>query len=718
MFARKPTGVPRFVAAGVLLAVSFAGALAAADVPSLEQIKAGLKSRHEKIRSLYVETVGETTSPFGPEELGRLRDHYRFWVGRKVQYHYAFREEKRYSREKRTNDRGSWDKMWAYNGTSVWTREDGGQTVHPDGSVEKKRPIVSISSPTGGARFIYPNEWLAVHLGAAIAGPDLSAKDSMQDVFYCGSPPPPARRTLTVSDQIDELDGAKCAVVTGTIENTYTRDNETHKLVRRVRFWLDIERDLALRKWEETSASGNEYPKRLHRVVNSRFKEVEPGLWLPQETEIQRIAPADEEAYPEQFRGSVILSTRVRVTQCVVNRVPDDVFDPYIKPGDRVLDSRGAAPPQSGRLGARKDAGQITGGLGGRRLATLGLRSAELAVALGCPRSATLTGVSALLRGPVSTLASLEQVDDYPLFVMTYHGTYFFDWFASHGIDWPIYRAISQWVDPEACASFTARTPEGSAIFGRNFDWNNRPSLLLFTDPPGGYASVSMVDLYYLGFEGTQDPPLLSRLKLLAAPYVTFDGMNECGVAIASNVATGGGKAPWDPEKPTLGPNQMMRLVLDHAKDVDEALGLLSKYNVNTSVPGYTLPKHFHIADASGKSVVVEYVDDRRVIVSSGAAWQVSTNFLISREQPKGAASHCPRYNTAYESLDKAGGTLSQDEAMRLLESISRSHTMWSVVYNLGTGEIRLAVGRNYGRLHTFKLDRSSSSEAGSRPVD
>ncbi|MHC4401847.1 MAG: linear amide C-N hydrolase, partial [Planctomycetota bacterium] len=698
MSARKPTGVLRLVLPGVVLATVFAGASAtAADVPSLEEIKAGLKRRHEKIRSLYVETVGETTSPFGPEELGRLRSHYKHWVGRKVEYHYAFQGEKRYSREKKT--------MWAYNGTSVWTRRDDGETVHPDGSVEKERRIVIISSPTRNIRFIYPNEWFAIHLGAAIAGPELSAKDSMQDVFYYGSPPPPARRTLTVSGQIDEVDGAKCAVVTGTIENTYTRDNETHKRVRYVKFWLDIERDLALRKWEETSAPGKEYPKRLHRIVNSRFNEVEPGLWLPQELEVQRIAPAGEEEYPEQFRGKTILSNRIQVTKWIVNQVPDDVFDPYIKPGDDVRDSRGAAPPQSGRFGAGKDAEQITEGSGGRGLATVGMRSAELLVSLSCRRSAILTGLSALLRGPVDTLASLEQVDDYPLFVMTYHGTYFLDWFASHGIDWAVYRAISRWVDPEACASFTARTSEGGAIFGRNFDWNNRASLLLFTNPPGGYASVSMVDLYYLGFEGTQDTALLSRLKLLAAPYVTFDGMNECGLAIASNVAPGGGKAPWDPEKPTLGPNQMMRLILDHAKDVEEALSLLRKYNVNRSVPGYTLPTHFHIADASGKSVVVEYVDGRRVVVSSGAAWQVSTNFLISKAQPKGAASHCPRYNTAYESLGKAEGTLSQDEPMRLLKSISQGHTMWSVVYNLSTGEIRVAMGRNYERLHTLKLD-------------
>jgi len=31
-------------------------------------------------------------------------------------------------------------------------------------------------------------------------------------------------------------------------------------------------------------------------------------------------------------------------------------------------------------------------------------------------------------------------------------------------------------------------------MFGRNFDWQHRSSLLLYTAPPGGYALVSMVD--------------------------------------------------------------------------------------------------------------------------------------------------------------------------------------------------------------------------------
>ena len=213
----------------------------------------------------------------------------------------------------------------------------------------------------------------------------------------------------------------------------------------------------------------------------------------------------------------------------------------------------------------------------------------------------TVLGLSALLYGPVKTLASLEKVDDFPLYVMRFQGSYLFDFFAEKGTDWVVYRKLYKMVNPDACTSFAALNPEGERVFGRNFDWRHRASLLLFTDPPKGYASVSMVDLYYLGLEGKQKIPWSRRLSLLAAPYATIDGMNECGVAVGQN-AVPQRKFPKDPNKPTLLNSQLLRLVLDHAKDVNEAITLVQQYNAD-----FVIPVHLHIADVSGKSAIIEY---------------------------------------------------------------------------------------------------------------
>ncbi len=314
-----------------------------------------------------------------------------------------------------------------------------------------------------------------------------------------------------------------------------------------------------------------------------------------------------------------------------------------------------------------------------------------------------VVGLGAISYGPVRTMASLERVDDYPLFVMRYHGTYFFDLFSEYGIDWPLFKKLNKALNPDACTSFAALSDEGDAVFGRNFDWQHRSSLLLFTDPPGGYASVSMVDLYYYGLEGMQEIPWKKRLNLLGTPYATMDGMNEWGVAVGQN-AVPFKNLPYDPNKPTLISNQLMRAVLDHARDVNEAITLIQKYNPNFPV----ICGHIHIADVSGNSVVVEYVDGRMVLNRNDRPWQVSTNFLLSEAKPEW---DCWRYDLASEQLDKAEGHLSQDEAMKLLQSVKLSNTVWSVVYNLSTGSVRIAMGKDYEQVHSFQLKMKNQSK-------
>ncbi|MHC4170977.1 MAG: carcinine hydrolase/isopenicillin-N N-acyltransferase family protein, partial [Planctomycetota bacterium] len=310
-----------------------------------------------------------------------------------------------------------------------------------------------------------------------------------------------------------------------------------------------------------------------------------------------------------------------------------------------------------------------------------------------------LITLSVFLYGPVTAMASLEKVDDFPLYVMRYNGEYFFDFFAKRGVEWGPYRKVYGKLNPAACTSFAALAPQADAVFGRNFDWTHRSSLLLFTDPPNGYASVSMVDLFYLGLEGLQEIPWARRINLLGSPYATIDGMNECGVAIAQN-AVPRRNTPKDPNRPTLLNSQIARLVLDHAKDVDEALTLIGQYNIDFA----DTPVHFHIADASGKSAVVEYVDGGISVIRDEKPWQVSTNFLFSES----SKPECWRYNKAAKSLADSQGAKSADEAMSLLGSTSLDHTVWSVVYNLSTGKISLALGKDYEQMHTFKLKMKS----------
>lgn len=117
---------------------------------------------------------------------------------------------------------------------------------------------------------------------------------------------------------------------------------------------------------------------------------------------------------------------------------------------------------------------------------------------LGCTKKSVAPEIT-----EQDTLASIQKVDDYPLYTMTYYGDYGFKEYLLTG-NLPFFSSdVLQCEERFACTCFAAMGKEGSLIFGRNFDWqpNHATYLLLFTDPPDGFASISMVDLGFLGYD-------------------------------------------------------------------------------------------------------------------------------------------------------------------------------------------------------------------------
>jgi hypothetical protein len=296
------------------------------------------------------------------------------------------------------------------------------------------------------------------------------------------------------------------------------------------------------------------------------------------------------------------------------------------------------------------------------------------------------------------TLASLKRVDDYPLYTMTYYGEY-----ASRRT--PI-RTAAQEADPDrgwACSLFTVLLDEDHLLYGRNFDWEFSPALLLFTDPPDGYASVSMVDIAYLGFSGEavfnlMDLPLEEREGLLDAYLLPFDGMNEHGLAIGM-AAVDPGNMHADPSKETIGSLGIIREILDHARDVDEALEIIQKYNIDFQGGP---PVHYLIADAKGKSILVEFFRGEMIVMDNDQPWHSATNFLRSAnpDSPQGV---CWRYDRIQARLEETQGMLDSNSAMDLLAEVAQDGTQWSVVYQMGRGEVSVAMGRDYANVQTFR---------------
>ncbi len=299
---------------------------------------------------------------------------------------------------------------------------------------------------------------------------------------------------------------------------------------------------------------------------------------------------------------------------------------------------------------------------------------------------------------PAKTSHSYEKLADHPLFVMKYAGDYGFQEYlktgarprsnipASTGPDW-------------ACTCFSALNAAGEPLYGRNFDWDNDPILVLFTDSSDGYASVTTVDVKYLGVTGSTLTDQ-NRQRLNDAPYWPFDGMNEYGLVVG--IMAVDIDPPNDPNKSSIGSLEAVRLMLDYAKTVDEAVNLIGQYNIIfAGGPGI----HYLVSDRTGKSAVIEYTGGKMSVLYNQNPWQVSTNFVITGKTPEAARKSCSRYSTADQRLENTRGLLEMDEAMTLLKDVSQQSTLWSVVYNMHSGQTRFTIRRDYEKAYDFNLE-------------
>jgi len=322
----------------------------------------------------------------------------------------------------------------------------------------------------------------------------------------------------------------------------------------------------------------------------------------------------------------------------------------------------------------------------------------------------------AMFRREIATIAAVEQLDD-ALFKLEYKADYGLDEFLKVGAksdaelkEFIISRLLKgiplDFELPElGCSTFAAKLENGDSVYGRNFDELACPSMVVVTRPENGYASVSMVNLSYIGYSFDYLPDAVqNRLLTLAAPYVPLDGVNEKGLTAGMLYIS---SAPTDQQgdKIDITTTSAVRMILDKCATVDEAVEMLSQYNMHSSAGGCF---HFHIADAQGGSAVVEYVNDEMMVVEEKAA----TNFLFN-PIPGVREIGRDRYDTMIAALEENGGVFADErDAMTLLEAVaqhggpdSQAGTRWSCIYNQTEPSLLLSVNRDYENLYSFELD-------------
>ena len=323
----------------------------------------------------------------------------------------------------------------------------------------------------------------------------------------------------------------------------------------------------------------------------------------------------------------------------------------------------------------------------------------------------------------IKTLKTITKVNDYPLYAMEYHGDYGFEEFLDvgaktdeelvsyvknnlmHGLPFDVE------IPSLGCSTFSAMNKDQEHIFGRNFDLGYSPSMLIKTDPDHGYASISMVNLGFLGYNKEQLPDhMFQALLTLGAPYAPLDGMNEKGLT-AGVLLIPTDETHQDNKKVDLTTTTAIRLILDKAATVEEAIELLSHYDMHSSANSCY---HFHIADAKGNSVVIEYVENKMVVIRADKHYQAATNFLLAEGDFDFGVGQ-DRHQTMMNTLDRKNAQLSDDDALHLLHDVSQKDvqfenlgkisTQWSALYNSKDLTVTIVTGMDYCNAYVFELN-------------
>lgn len=263
------------------------------------------------------------------------------------------------------------------------------------------------------------------------------------------------------------------------------------------------------------------------------------------------------------------------------------------------------------------------------------------------------------------------------------------------------------------CSTIAVGSLDGEMLFGRNFDWNNCEAMVVSAYPENGYASISTVNMDFIkqgAGSGVEGMALnLDIIRTLAALYAPLDGMNEAGLAVSVNMIQDGGAIEQDTEKPDITTTTAIRLLLNQAPDVEEALKLLGQYDMHSSMG---MMVHFALADRDGRSVVVEYVDNKMIITET----PVVTNFYLAEGEKKdvGTAQSHERYDILMQALDEQE-TMDMQGVRDALNRVSKGNfnefesTEWSIVFNLDAGIAHYYHRENYENRYTFALNLEES---------
>lgn len=280
------------------------------------------------------------------------------------------------------------------------------------------------------------------------------------------------------------------------------------------------------------------------------------------------------------------------------------------------------------------------------------------------------------------------------------------------------------------CSAFCVKSPEGDVLVGRNFDYRfvSSANIVVHNLVPTARESMCISAMPYLDVEKYVAGSLSDGVTDISVPavasiYCCLDGMNDAGLFIGVLSLRGGGAVQHDPSKSNIMTALVIRLSLDECATVDEAVEVFRSHNFFADGEDSPNNYHFLIADATGKSVVLEYYrpgEEAPVDDAKAKDWTLNvldedhvTNFYLSDGWQNLGVGQA-RYDSLHTTLERTGRIMTESECMDLLNVVHTdlnsengeitSNTQWSVVYNLTKKTATVCVDKDYETKLHFNL--------------
>lgn len=264
------------------------------------------------------------------------------------------------------------------------------------------------------------------------------------------------------------------------------------------------------------------------------------------------------------------------------------------------------------------------------------------------------------------------------------------------------------------CCSITANNAgnAGGKIYGRNYDYPDDTAMVIHTRPDNGYESVSTAYPHFIVETPNWEPSTNLPKELIGycLIYAPLDGMNEKGFYISILEAGDTEKTVQTSKgKHDIQTTVAVRYLLDKADSVDKALELLKTFNMHSV---FGIAYHFAMADTTGKSVVVEYINNEMKVTDT----KVVTNHYLTPDSekptPDASKNTILRYNSAFGAGEAANWEMTPEQIRDALQAASSGQyhpdgsyiTIWSAVYEPNAKKITYYFRENYNKYAEINL--------------